>query len=119
MNTNLIREGDLYEVIEFCGKRYEIRYGYYEDYERDRIEPVPIYPLFNENPEYSPGGYLIATRMQLPCQEYQLRDKNINNEECADCIYFECGENSKFGLCRCEKRRIRIGTENETAPESI
>ncbi len=108
MNTNLNREGDLYEIIEFCGKRYEIRYGYYADLERDRMDPVPIYPLFYESPEYSPEGYPIATRIQIPCDEYQLRDENINNEECADCKYFECGENGKFGLCKCENRRLNI-----------
>lgn len=114
MNINPNREGDLYEVIEFCGKRYEIRYGYYADFERERMDPVPIYPLFHENPEYSPDGFPIVTKIQIPCDEYRLREQGVDNEECADCIYFECGENGKFGLCKSEKRKIYIKNGGES-----
>ena len=37
-----IRDGDIYKIIELHGSTFELRYGYYEEYERGREEPVPI-----------------------------------------------------------------------------
>lgn len=39
-----IREGDIFEVLSVDGGTFEIRYGYYEDFEQDGSEPIPIYP---------------------------------------------------------------------------
>ncbi len=109
-NADKIREGDLYEVIEVYGHRFEILYGYYEEFERDRMEPIPIYPLFNEKPMYSPDGFPLATKMQEPCKRYNLRDPNIDNDRCADCIHFERDKNDIIGICKCKERKIQ--TEN-------
>ncbi len=114
-NTNKIREGDLYEVIEAYGHRFEILYGYYEDFERDRIEPIPIYPLFYEKPLYSSAGFPLATKMQEPCKRYALRDPNIDNDRCADCKYFEREKNNVIGICKCEERKQNLLFDNKEA----
>lgn len=98
------REGDLYAVIEAHGKRFEIYYGYYEEYERGRIEPIPIYPLFNVTPVYTDEGYPFTTSMQEPCCRYSIRDPNIDNERCADCKHFYNEDKCKIGICKCRER---------------
>jgi len=105
-----IRDGDLYEIAEVYGHRFEIRYGYYEEYERGRIEPLPIYPLFRETPAYSPEGYPLATKMQEPCEDYILKKEGIDNERCADCIYFHNEGKNIIGICKCEKKQ-KINTK--------
>lgn len=106
MTKNHIRDGDLYEIVEAYGHRFEIRYGYYEEYERGRIEPLPIYPLFREAPAYSPEGFPLTTKMQEPCEAYKLKNENIDNERCADCIHFQSENNSVIGICKCNERKI-------------
>ena len=54
-----IREGELYKRLELFGRAFELYYGYYEDYERERGEPVPIYPDFQKSPEYTPDTTLV------------------------------------------------------------
>ena len=44
------KEGDLYRFIELHGKAFEIRYGYYEDIDR-QYDPMEIYPDFLKNPD--------------------------------------------------------------------
>ncbi len=105
-NTEQIREGALYEVIEAYGHRFEILYGYYEDFERDRIEPIPIYPLFYETPMYSKDGFPLATKMQEPCKHYSLRNEKIDNERCADCKHFQSENNAVIGICKCDGRIV-------------
>ena len=39
-----IQEGDIYEVLSVDRETFEIRCGYYEDFERENSEPIPIYP---------------------------------------------------------------------------
>lgn len=105
-HTEKIREGDLYEVVEAHGHRFEILYGYYEDFERDRIEPIPIYPLFNETPMYSEDGFSLATKMQEPCKYYKLQNEKIDNERCADCKHFQSENDAVIGICKCNERKI-------------
>ena len=31
-----IKEGDLYKIIELFGRSFEIKYGYYEEYEKGK-----------------------------------------------------------------------------------
>ena len=94
-----IRDGDLYEILEVYGHRFEIRYGYYEEYERERFEPIPIYPLFRKNPLYTSDGYPLATQMQEPCEEYNPKNADIDNERCADCIHFYNEDKNIIGIC--------------------
>ncbi len=105
--SDRVCEGDLYEIVEAYGHRFEILYGYYEDFERDRIEPIPIYPLFYETPMYSKDGFQLATKMQEPCEYYTLRNPSTDNDRCADCKHFQSENNAIIGICKCDSRKIK------------
>ncbi len=104
VTENHIRDGDIYEIVELYGHRFEIRYGYYEEYERQYSEPIPIYPLFREKPVFTSDGYPFATKMQEPCEKYKLQNETIDNDRCADCIYFHSEGENIIGICKCEKK---------------
>ncbi|MBE6697948.1 MAG: hypothetical protein E7581_05440 [Ruminococcaceae bacterium] len=100
---NKAREGDLYGIVNVYGKIFEIRYGYYEDYERNSKynDPVPVYPDLYKSPEYSNEGYPIVTQMQVVCEHYS---GNLTEGRCGLCPHFQKGERL-FGLCKCSKRQ--------------
>ena len=97
------KEGDLYGKITVYGKTFEIYYGYYEEFERNSIynDPVPIYPNFKENPEYTDEGYPVVTEMQAACEHYSGSD---HEDSCGQCKSFKKGDRL-FGLCESAKRR--------------
>ncbi len=113
-NTENICEGQLYEIIELYGTRFEIRYGYYEDFERAHTDPLPIYPLFHQSPVYTPDGYPFATKMQEPCDKYSVRVDGVDTERCAECIYFQAEADCTIGICKCEERRLNTEREENT-----
>lgn len=98
------REGEVYKVIELYGKRFELKYGFYEDFERESKfgEPLPIYPNFLKEPIYTKSGYPFVTQMQDACE--WLDSKIRFDACCADCLYFREGEDL-IGICKCESRR--------------
>ena len=99
-----IREGDLYKTIELFDRRFELYYGYYEEYERKRGEPpIPIYPDLLRSPVYTADGYPFVTQMQAVCARYTGRQED---GFCADCLYYRDGEDL-IGICLCEERRCR------------
>ena len=98
------KEGDLYKCVTVFGKTFELRYGYYEEYERRSKynEPTPIYPNFVASPQYTENGIPFVTEMQAACERYE------GNPDCAicyQCRHFVRGE-ELFGLCMCRARRI-------------
>ncbi len=98
---NRVRDGDLYKILNLFGKVFEIRYGYYEKQGIMRGEPIPIYPDFKENPEYTPEGYPFVTQMQDICEHGSSRFKE---GLCIDCKYFkQCDD--MIGICQCPKNR--------------
>lgn len=101
---NKIRDGDLYKIINLHGHRFELRYGYYEDFEREKGEPVPIFPNFKDNPVYTSEGFPFVTQMQELCKH-----GNSPFEEgcCVDCVHYSQGEDL-IGICINEKNKIQI-----------
>lgn len=95
------KEGDLYKKVTVSGKVFELYYGYYEEFERDSIDPMPIYPDFIRNPEYGEDGTPIVTGMQDPCKHYYGKS---GGDSCVDCAYFKSSE-ELFGLCTCQKNK--------------
>ena len=97
------KEGDLYKVITAHGKSFEIRYGYYEEIDRQnpKVEPMEIYPNFIEKPIYADDGVPFATAMQKSCG-YFKGETDVDNT-CYQCGYYEkCEE--LLGVCRCKAR---------------
>lgn len=99
--VSIYKEGELYKIITVEGRSFEIRYGYYEDFERESEEVIPIYPDFIENPVYSKDGLPFATRTQDACRHYRVREGYDGDGWCADCVYYP-DEYEEIGICRCE-----------------
>ena len=98
-------EGELFKKLTLHGKTFELRYGYYEEFERESEfgEPIPIYPDFTKTPMYTSDGYPFATQMQNLCE---YGESNIKLDACCvDCRHFIHGD-ELIGLCKCEERRI-------------
>lgn len=92
---NKIRDGDLYKTVELHGEVFELRYGYYEEFERDKGEPIPIYPDFKRNPKYTNEGYPFVTQMQELCE---FGKSKFDDGCCGECAYYEEG-NELIGIC--------------------
>ena len=99
---NKICDGDLYKNIHIQGKTFEIRYGYYEEFERSRSEPVPIYPDFIAEPIYTEDGYPFVTAMQESCELFDGNDRELG---CYGCRHFhECED--LIGICESEAKKM-------------
>ena len=99
---NKMRDGELYKIINIYGTVFEIKYGYYEDYERENGEPIPIYPNFKEKPIYTPSGKPFVTQMQEICN---LGSSKFKDGICADCKYFKQSEDL-IGVCQNPENNI-------------
>ena len=106
------KEGELYKTVDIAGRIFHLYYGYYEDFEREHHEPMPIYPDLIKHPEYTQEGIPIVTAMQDACPHYR---GTADGESCQECAHFLQGE-ELFGLCGCiENRATQIQlTENNT-----
>ena len=106
-NQERPREGDLFKRIELHGKTFEIRYGFYEDCDRYTrfAEPMPCYPDFLAEPQYTDNGIPYVTAIQDVCRHFVgQRDENST---CGDCAEYRHGD-EMLGLCACPQN-IRNG----------
>lgn len=94
-------EGELYKVIRIAGNTFPIYYGYYEDFEREHHEPMPIYPDFIKDPRYTENGMPIVTAMQDACPHHIGLS---GAETCHECAHFQQMEDL-MGVCRCIQNR--------------
>ena len=109
----LPREGQLYKAFTLEGHGFELKYGYYEDRERELCPPVVIFPDLVASPLYSSRGYPLVTQIQDPCRHFKPHTK-APEHWCGDCAYFT-GEHREIGICSCDANRITTegGTEHE------
>lgn len=94
-----VREGDIYEVLSVDGRTFEIRYGYYEDFERDGSAPIPIYPDLEKSPVYGESSKYIVTFMQEPCVHYEPRVENAE-PYCGCCKHYP-NNKQMINACQC------------------
>ncbi|MBR7117496.1 MAG: hypothetical protein IKC87_07305 [Clostridia bacterium] len=108
MGEGVIREGDLYKVVSTYGKSFELRYGYYEECDRQSpiCEPVVIYPDFQSEPVYTDGGEPFVTLMQDACVHYKGDAELCEDTSCAECRFFKSGE-EWFGICTAYENRFK------------
>ncbi len=97
-------EGDLYMKLSLYGHTFELRYGFYEEADREYGEPVVIYPDFSNNPIFTKDGYPLVTAIQAPCEHYTVHEGSAPEECCSDCIHYKNGKN-EIDICLCEERR--------------
>ncbi len=103
----MIKEGDLYKVIEIEGRTFEIRYGYYEpELERGKMDPIPVFPNFLKEPLRTADGYPFATADQEICRYFKSKPKISGEGWCNDCEFLEKLEDF-LGICKNEKNKIK------------
>ena len=97
------KEGDLYKEVTVGGKTFQLRYGYYEPFERERWldEPIPIYPNFIIDPLYTQEGVTFVTAMQDICAHYKGKKAG---DSCAECEFF-VQSRELFGFCKCSENK--------------
>lgn len=95
------KEGALYKALEIFDHRIELKYGYYEERERARGEPIPIYPDFKSHPLYTKEGYPLVTQMQGLCTN---GSSPYEDGCCVDCTFYVQGEDL-IGICKNSKNR--------------
>lgn len=100
----LPKEGDLYMVIESHGHSFELKYGYYEETDREYGEPVVIYPDLKNSPIYTKDGFPLVTAVQIPCKYYTVAEGHAPEDCCSDCIYYKDSK-KEIDICLCEKKR--------------
>lgn len=105
MPTDKHSEGELYRILDAFGHSFEIRYGFYEDFERDNSEPIPIYPDFLKEPRYTPDGSPFVTEMQDMCPHGCFKANGLTDECCGNCSHFRTG-NELIGRCACQFNKI-------------
>jgi hypothetical protein len=98
------KDGELYKVITAHGATFEIRYGYYEEADRQNpsIQPMEMYPNFLKNPVYADMGMPFVTAMQKTCPQFK-GDQDEDNT-CYQCGYYEKCEDL-LGLCKNPLRK--------------
>ena len=103
-------EGELYKILSVEGVSFPLHYGYYDDRDRNNplVDPMPIYPDFLANPQYTPEGRPFVTKMQDACRNYVGIASGC--EECAECIWYQHGQ-ELLGRCNCPENRIPCGEE--------
>lgn len=100
----IVREGEIYRSIIIEGVLFEIRYGFYEECERNNEELSPIYPDFIETPMFTAKGQPFALGYQDCCNEFSRKNERFEENWCVNCIFFDKKEDY-IGICRCEKKR--------------
>jgi hypothetical protein len=103
-NVSPPKEGDLYKVIHLHGETFEIRYGFYEECDRNNqfAEPIEIYPDFLQCPRYTTDGAPFVTAIQNPCPYFNGR--RTVNSTCEDCSHYQHGE-ELLGVCACPRNQ--------------
>lgn len=101
LKSPAVQEGDIYELLLVDGRLFEIRYGYYEEYERNGAEPIPIFPDLGEVPVYGSSGKRIVTFMQEPCPHF--KPQSDDTELCCGCCRFYPKNRQMMDVCACER----------------
>ena len=98
---NQIRDGDLFKIVTAFGKSFELRYGYYAEYEKRQGLPIPIYPDFKADPQYTADGHPFVTQMQEQCP---YGSSKFQEGYCVDCPHYRQGDDL-IGICICEQNK--------------
>lgn len=109
------QEGELFKILRLWNCCFPLYYGYYEECDRKNpgVEPMPIYPDFIQNPQYTEDGFPFVTKMQDICSFYL--GKAGPCKECADCHYYFHGD-ELMGICTClQNRRSDHAPEHKTS----
>ena len=100
------KEGEIYKIVTTFGKTFELRYGYYDEKDRQSplCIPVVIYPDFLKEPLITDSGNPFVTMIQDACENYFGDARHTPDTTCAECRYFERGE-EWIGICNSPRNK--------------
>lgn len=101
------KEGELYKKLTVGGHCFELKYGFYADFERESGEPVVIYPDLITCKLYAQDGNMLVTAIQEPCRYYKVYEEQMRNEWCCDCEYYMYSGDD-IGICSCPENNQYI-----------
>lgn len=104
-NNALPREGDIYKVLRIDGHTFELRFGYYAEFERENCEPVVLYPDLSAEKRYTKNGHRIVTAIQEPCSSFEGPEHKVTDACCRDCIHY-LQPDAEIGICGCTHNDI-------------
>ena len=94
-----------------AGHLFELRYGYYEEFERDVCPPVVIFPDLQASPLFCPEGCPLVTQIQDACEHY-IAVNGRDESWCGDCVHFS-SEHPEIGVCRSPHRKTPIQSKED------
>lgn len=95
------KEGDVYKIIRIGDHVFELRFGYYADFERECGEPVVVYPDLIRERRYTSEGNRIVTAVQDSCKYYEVPTHKESDDCCGDCTHFSTQCDDDIGICKC------------------
>lgn len=99
------REGDIYRTIRIDTHTFELRFGFYAEFERRTSEPVVLYPDLSQTKHYTDDGRQIVTAIQEACPFYEAPEHKVMDTCCGDCRhYHQPGQEIGICTCPCTKR---------------
>ncbi len=98
-------DGEVYEILEVAGHKFEIRCGYHTTLDEKAGVALPIYPDFILEPKYTNTGQPLVTCMQNSCIYYDVVPESDIELKCIDCKYFINEDRKAIGICTCEERK--------------
>lgn len=102
-----------YKVFRAGGRSFPV----FLEYDEKLGESYPVYPDFEERPEYTAEGRPFATAGQESCPHRKPNDKKKPPPgDCGGCGWFyrEDTPYDPIGVCMCEARRVPTGGEKTT-----
>lgn len=93
-----------YRVCRVCGRVFTINL----EYDDHLKESCPVYPDFEEDPEYTGEGRPFATSAQESCPHSKPKGSGEPPPgDCGDCGWFfrEQTPYDPIGICMCDARR--------------
>lgn len=112
------QEGDLHAVVKIENHVFELRYGFYDELDRNSGEPCVIYPDLESEPLYTKDGSRIVSAIQSVCPHYVAPEGRTEEDSCYTCSYFPSIKD-EIGICRCEKTRKMSAVSADITEEMI
>ena len=97
----------LYKKYVIGGRKFII----YQEYDEELKESYPVYPDFEEHPEYTDEGRPFATAEQDGCPHCKPKTQgNPTHGDCGGCDWFHREETpyDVVGVCMCDARKLTL-----------
>ncbi len=104
------KEGDIYKIVSIDEHTFELRYGYYEEFERGG-DPVVLYPDLEARPLYTREGKRIVSAIQNVCGHYLHPVGRTPENCCYTCSHYQ-NKKEDISICGCEKQRREPSKES-------